>query len=422
MKIRDIRNIFLICLIIFIFVFQNPLQQWKDVFRYADEGFALLVIPVFLICIIRGKFRITWTKKSIAFAVLLLIFWLSGWFGYIVYHYQPFINTAKDAFVNLKFFMAAGVSFLIFAGDGVASACVKKAVWYVVNFIAAFLFVLCIADLVFGFFDSDIRGGLRAVRLFYSSYTALAGSCVFLSGICIWFYSEKKKKILLPLAMLAFVLLSTRRVKAFGAIACMILLYLFVLRDREKKTGKKVMIFSAVIFVSAAAAAIYQILSYYYFMGVESARAVLTIGAPFIAADHFPFGTGWGTYGSAFSTDPYSPVYGMYRMAGVWGLSPDYAVFVSDTFWPMVMGQCGYFGFAALLGVLFLFVRKVFSLKEQKSDFASALFLVLYLFISSTSESAFANPVSVPLACWLGFIFAQNRYRRDESDGIVEKV
>ena len=160
-------------------------------------------------------------------------------------------------------------------------------------------------------------------------------------------------------------------------------------------------------------------------MGTESARAVLTIGAPFIAADHFPFGTGWGTYGSAFSIEPYSPVYGMYWMAGIWGISQSYSSFVSDTFWPMVLGQCGYFGFAALLGALWIFIKKVFALWDYRCDFASTLFyyrcdfastlfLILYLLISSTSESAFANPVAVPMAFWIGFVLASHRKDREE--------
>ena len=79
----------------------------------------------------------------------------------------------------------------------------------------------------------------------------------------------------------------------------------------------------------------------------------------------------------------------------------------------MILGQCGYFGFAALIGLLYLLIRKIFLLRGHRSDFASALFLILYLLISSTSESAFANPVAVPMAFWIGFLLAQ--YWNDDS-------
>jgi len=137
-------------------------------------------------------------------------------------------------------------------------------------------------------------------------------------------------------------MLSTRRAKAMGAVAGIVLIYLLIFYG-GKKINRKIKVFCGVVLAIALAAGAYQIVSYYYTMGVESARAVLTIGGPFVALDHFPTGSGWATYGSTFSTDPYSPVYGMYRMTGVWGISPDYHDFVSDTFWPMIMGQCGIF-------------------------------------------------------------------------------
>ena len=417
MKTVTIRNTLFACFLILLFVMQDRLQQWFGPFQYLDELFALLILPLFAFRLLQKKFRIVWNRERILCAALLLIFWVSGWCGYLVYHYQPLLNTAKDSYVNLKFFMAAGASYLMFAyEEDVDYENMKQIIWDVVNAVAAVLFVLCLADLFFGIFDADMRGGLRAVKLFYSVYTVLVGVCVFLCAICLWLYEDKKKMVFVPLAMLAFVMFSTRRVKAMGALACLVLIFLVIFRNSKKKLSRKVKIFAIVIVAVAGAAAIYQIVGYYFLLGTESARAVLTIGAPFIAADHFPFGTGWGTYGSAFSIEPYSPVYDMYWMGGIWGVSRSYSSFVSDTFWPMILGQCGYFGFAALIGLLYLFIRKTFLLRDHKSDFASAIFLILYLLISSTSESAFANPVAVPMAFWIGFLLAQ--YWND--DGLVQ--
>ena len=417
MKTVTIRNTLFACFLILLFVMQDRLQQWFGPFQYLDELFALLILPLFALRLLQKKFRIVWNRERILCAALLLIFLVSGWCGYLVYHYQPLLNTAKDSYVNLKFFMAAGASYLMFAyEEDVDYEKMKQIIWYVVNAVAAVLFVLCLADLFFGIFDADMRGGLRAVKLFYSVYTVLVGVCVFLCAICLWLYEDKKKMVFVPLAMLAFVMFSTRRVKAMGALACLVLIFLVIFRNSKKKLSRKVKIFAIVIVAVAGAAAIYQIVGYYFLLGTESARAVLTIGAPFIAADHFPFGTGWGTYGSAFSIEPYSPVYDMYWMGGIWGISRSYSSFVSDTFWPMILGQCGYFGFAALIGLLYLFIRKTFLLRDHKSDFASAIFLILYLLISSTSESAFANPVAVPMAFWIGFLLAQ--YWND--DGLVQ--
>ena len=398
------------CFWIILFLVQNKLQQWFTPFQYVDELFGLLIVPLAVWRLVQGKLHIVWTEKTVLFAILLAVFWVSGWCGYFCWHYQPFLNTAKDSYVNLKFFLAAGASWLMFIDDTADLEQVRRWLWPLVNVAAVILFVLCVADLCFGIFEGNMRGGLRAVKLFYSAYTFLAGICVFLCAICLWLYEEHRKKIMIPLILLTFVMLSTRRVKAMGAAACLLLIYIFIFRKRQR-ISRKVKILATVVLAVAGVSGIYQLVSYYILMGMESARAVLTVAAPFIAWDHFPFGTGWGTYGSAFSVEPYSPVYSMYRMEGVWGLSSDYPDFVADTFWPMILAQCGFFGFLAFIGVLILLGRRIWRLKKDKSAFASARLLAGYLLISSTSESAFANPAAVPLAFWLGFLFAQHRIR-----------
>ncbi|MDD7738618.1 MAG: hypothetical protein PUJ62_00875 [Lachnospiraceae bacterium] len=393
---------------IFLFLLQNLLQQWYEPFSYLDEAFAFLFFPVFLFCLFKRKHPFVWNRETILFFLLLGVFWLFGWGGYFRYHYQPLANTAKDAYVNLKFFLACGVSYLLFFEETLDFSVLKKKLWPVLNGMTLFLFLLCLLDLCCGIFSTETRAGMRAVKLFYSDYTFLVGVCVFLCSIYLWYFEEKQKRIFLPLIALSFVMLCTRRVKSMGAVACIVLIFLLVFYKRQK-INRKIMAAAFLVIAVAAAAAIYQIVSYYYTMGVGSARAVLTMGAPFLAFDHFPFGTGWGTYGSAFSTEPYSPVYGMYHMASVWGLSPSYHEFVSDTFWPMLLGECGYFGVAAYIGVLVLFARKVRNLRIRKGAYAAALLLFFYLLISSSSESAFANPIAVPFGFWIGFLLAEHK-------------
>lgn len=434
MKTKTSGKTVLACFLLTFFVLQNLLQQWMGPFQYADEMFALLAVFLLPWKLLKKKLRLSWSRETVLFVVFLAVFWVSGWCGFFRYRYQPFLNAAKDSYVNLKFFLAAGASYLIFAEDqeeaaarrregngrkqrGDAVCQMKQKLWLTLNGITAVLFVLCVADLCFGIFDGDMRGGMRAVKLFYTAYTVLAGNCVLLCAVCLWLLEEKKKRAAVPLAMLAFVMLSTRRVKAVGALACILIIYLLVFRKKQK-LSRRIKLLAGGVVALAAAAGIYQVVSYYFLMGAESARAVLTIAAPFLAYDHFPFGTGWGTYGSAFSVEPYSPVYGMYRMAGVWGLSPGYPEFVSDTFWPMILGQCGFFGFLAFLAVFVLLVRRIFLLKQEKGTFASALAVLAYLFISSTSESAFANPIAVPLAFWLGVLLASC----PQADGRQERL
>ena len=393
-------------LLMVLFVLQDKLQQMWKPFQYFDEGFAVLFVPLLLWYLLRRQRPFSQNLANAALVILLGIFLLCGFAGHFVYQYQPFVNAAKDALVNVKFFLAAGTSYLLFLAPAFDFAALKRRLWPFLYAVTVVLFVLCLLDAAFHIFSNDTRGGLPAVKLFYNAQTTLVSCCVFLGSMFFWFYEKKKKKIIPPLAMLSAVMFSTLRVKAVGAIACFVVVYLFVLRPYPK-LGKKMTLLAGVVLAFAGAAGIFQIVRYYVLMGVESARAVLTIAAPFAAWDHFPTGCGFATFGSAFSAEPYSPVYGMYRMAGVWGLSPGYHDFISDTYWPMVLAQTGFFGFAALIGALVLFCRRLLVLRRFRPMLASAAVPMLYLFISSTSESAFANPISVPFAFWIGFLLAR---------------
>lgn len=406
-----------------LFLFQDKLQEEIALFQYFDEGIALLALPLFFAHFLRGSRVMRSSGETIALFVCLAVFWCCGWAGHFIYRYQPLTEAAKDAYVNVKFFLAAAAGYLLFADGGRTRrgekhkvngtgaydfSVLRRYLWPVLYYGTAVLAVLTVLDAVFHIFSNDTRGGIPAVKLFYSAQTTLVGICVFLASMLLWFYKEKGKKIVLPLVLLSCIMFSTLRVKAVGAIACIVLVYLFVLR--RQKLGRKMKIFLGFVLAFAGVAGVYQVFRYYYQMGVESARAMLTLASPYVAWDHFPTGSGFATFGSAFSAEnSYSPVYGIYRMAGIWGLSPGYHQFVSDTYWPMILGQCGFFGFAALVAALVLFARKLWGMKTDPTSLASAALPFLYLLISSTSESAFANPLAVPLAFWTGILLAAHQ-------------
>ena len=87
------------------------------------------------------------------------------------------------------------------------------------------------------------------------------------------------------------------------------------------------------------------------------------------------------------------------------GLREGAAYFVSDTFWPMILGQSGWIGLVFLLlgiGGLFFRIQTLYSVNT--AFYLSALFILLYLLVSSAAESAFVHPTAIPLALWLGIL------------------
>ena len=415
MKKLTVNKTGVLLLILGLFLMQDKLQDWWTPFQYFDEAFGLLMVPLFILRVIQKRNPLSKNKQTLLFFGLLGLFWLCGWAGWLRYQYQPITNALKDAYVNLKFFMSAAAGFLLFDDGKTDFSRVKDTLWPILTTVTVELFALCLCDLAFGVFSTEFRGPLRAVKLFYSAYTTLVGNCILLSALYLWYFDRKGKQIIPYLVMLSFIMYCTRRVKGVGAIACIFMVYLMVLRDR-KAISRKVKILVGCVLAFAVLAGGYQLISYYFLMGTGSARAMLTLAAPFVAWDHFPTGSGWATFGSFFSAEPYSPVYGMYRMAGIWGISPSYSAFVADTYWPMILAQTGFFGFAAFIGALMIFFRGFVSPKTCRASRASGIMVVLYLLISSTSESAFANPLAVPMAFLLGFLLAERRNTAGECD------
>jgi hypothetical protein len=63
-----------------------------------------------------------------------------------------------------------------------------------------------------------------------------------------------------------------------------------------------------------------------------------------IAADYFPFGSGLATFGGWISAIFYSPIYSKYGLESISGLEQG-GTFITDTFWPYIIGQFGILGF-----------------------------------------------------------------------------
>jgi hypothetical protein len=71
------------------------------------------------------------------------------------------------------------------------------------------------------------------------------------------------------------------------------------------------------------------------------ARSALYGASIDIAQDYFPLGAGLGRYGSHMSRVEYSPLYETYGLDRVRGLQAGNPQFITDTFWPMILGEGG---------------------------------------------------------------------------------
>ena len=402
--------------LILIFVFQNPLQRVISPLKYLDEMYALLSVPLCGYVIIRNNYRLFIPWKYVILIILLGLFLLSGMSGWVNNRYQSLTVTLSDAVLNIKFYLAIGTSVFLFREVHMGE--IYKKSWNLLRMITGGITALLMADLVLHFFEAEIRSGLRAEQLFYTTHTYLAAACSLLVIVFFRFYQFYREKTFPWICMLWFDILCTLRIKAIGAVFVMFFIYMIICRKRRNIS----LLTWGIIGGGVLLMATQQFNYYFHNVRDEAARSVLLRTSLKIAQDFFPLGSGFGTFASAVSAEPYSKIYYMYHIQNVWGLSKDHPIFISDSFWPMLLGQCGYLGLLIYLLILGILIWLVFDTRRRNAwVYASGLTVLVYLGISSVGESAFVNTYAVGYAFILGILLSEHSEedfgREEKEDG-----
>ena len=123
-----------------------------------------------------------------------------------------------------------------------------------------------------------------------------------------------------------------------------------------------------------------------------------------IATSEFPLGAGLGRFGSPMSRIIFSPLYQEYGLDRIWGLTPQFAAYVTDTFWPHVLAEIGVFGvvayaiFLIALGLsLWRATRRVTS-PILHAFCLGAWMLYLHSLVESVASSMYESPPRMYLA------------------------
>lgn len=401
-------NRFILGVLIWILAFQRPLEEVNDFFSWLDEAAALLGIVCCFIYLIHSP-KLHVSRNTFCIVVAMTVFVVVGLAGNVLFQYQPLAAVALDLFTNLKFFCTIVAGYCLF-GDidwknmrGFIAGCARA--------ITLILFCIFLLDRVFNFYPGEVRYGIKSAVLFFEHPTYLAGSMAFLLVLMTASYEKKN----LPyLGMATIMMAFTLRSKAIAsAMAFIFLFVMFVLLKKELKLRHLILLGGICLAIGS------PLIYYYYIWGAGTGtRAVLTSLSFNVMQDHFPIGTGFGTYASHAANKYFSTVYKIYDLENILCIDRNWRDYLSDTFWPIIIAQTGIIGLFAFLCILCLLVKRCFALqKVSRCEFIGALYIFVYLLISSTSEPAFHNAVAIPLALVLGILFS----RRNHDDKEAEK-
>uniref|UniRef100_UPI00404849FD hypothetical protein n=1 Tax=Polaribacter sp. TaxID=1920175 RepID=UPI00404849FD len=192
-------------------------------------------------------------------------------------------------------------------------------------------------------------------------------------SLALYGYSKAKRHLVIIAACLVAILL-TSALKSI-IMSVIVLLYFLSTQDLHKYI-KKIMYVGVISFFAITVFSnqfIQEKVKFYFYLyitsdnSLEIARTASYIASVNIAIDHFPLGSGPGTFGSYPVLITYNDLYYDYNLSNVWGLQeenlkdPSLPSFILDTYWPSPMAEIGIIGVLVLLS---LFLYPVLRLKK----------------------------------------------------------
>ncbi len=236
----------------------------------------------------------------------------------------------------------------------------------------------------------------------YPNTTSYYHACTF-AGILYLFSSEMKTKDYWIFLIILLPGLASFRSKFLAELIIYAFLLLYV--KKPIKPSLK-MVFIVLILGAVAIWANYEKFSMYFITGYdgEVARTMMYYTSVEMLKDYFPFGSGFGTFGTDASGLYYSPIYYEYGLNYIFGCSPDdYGTatsFFMDTFYPVLLGQFGIAGTILFIKFWLIRLKEISTVMIEKYKIFMIAFV--YLAIESIASGTFLGAQTVPAMMTLG--------------------
>lgn len=378
-------------------LWQSAIRKYIG-FIYIDEFLLLVLGTYFAITLIQNKFK--WLKYEKKMFLCVVSFYFFGCLSTLIYDYQKnlFYGFFSGIF-SIKFFIAYFGARAFSLRKKLTSRKLVS-ILNVMEFSLILSAIFLIADQFVPLFEqSGIRNGIKTSCFVFEHPTELAcyAICSFL--FCIYLrnilgFQNKYHKNFVPAICLVII---SGRTKAIAFIAAWTVIYIVAIFVKNLKCWHCLIGVPAILFVAHDRLV-------YYLTNFKEARTALYYYSLIIARDHFPLGAGFGTYGTALSRRIYSPVYYMYNLNTIYGLSPEMSNWVCDTTWPAILGETGILGISAVLMFFFFLFWLILIYIDDKNIKLIILSTIIYLLIESIADSIFMSARGVLIFVILAFM------------------
>lgn len=336
------------------------LHLGSGVIDYLDEGFVAVCAIIFPLTRAVSRRTLRPIPGMIPFALFLLVGIISS-----VVNFVPFGVATQGAILIAKgFILAIAAAQLDWSTDDLRRGVTIGAWASVILIIGAAINLLAPGPwsaIVLAGQTYGSRFGLAPVTSFFQhpGYfgTVMALACVAaITHLSV--FGRSKTALFITVGSVAAAFLTARRKILIGLAAAIV-----VLGIRLRWVPLLIVaIIGVPLFGIIFGDAFRSIVTYTYqeyFVNPDAvARVRLTTDSLGLALSNFPAGAGFGRFGSAVARSTYSPLYYELGYQNVWGLGPDEenGQFLTDTFWPAIIGETGLVGtlfFTILLVMIF---------------------------------------------------------------------
>lgn len=394
----------LIAVLFVILVFITCLDKLSNIgilkffLKHIDE-----IITLLMSAYVVFHFNMVFRKNTIL-SLLWMVFMSVGGVSTIIYHYQGVVPALIDAlllvnrFVVSYLFMKTYLQIHPMNISGILVKCAKV--------LSVGLFVLGVINIfIYPVFpNNEFRYFAHSQQLMFTHPTYLAAAEATL--LILLGYKNEKNKMLPYMIMCTIIGCFTFRSKAIGFFMVYWFMYVIIIVMKNKKYWLTILFGG----VAAAYFAKDQIETY-YIQKRFSPRMILMKDGFELLKKHFPFGTGFGSFGSSIAADYYSPIYKELGYEEYRGMNPKDTMFLTDGFWSTILGQFGALGLISFVSVIVVFIKSALGrLKVNRMAGFSMLLIIIYELIMSMAESSFFNPT----AMLLFLLYAIFECERDE--------
>lgn len=375
----------------FALVFQKAMQRVITIgalyqaITYIDEVTEIIAVIFIFTTLLKRKMHLS--KNEIIIAVSFLIYFVFCFLSTVVYSYQGAFVSFLDAFVCIKFFVFYFAGKALITTKTLSAEKVYKMLNIPCKHTAVILLLFSIHDLILPpFFPKyDFRYFTESLELCFAHPAYLAIVCITcICVLCINMQFDKSN--MKYILMLAAVTLLTFRSKEMAAVVIMLAIYFLFVKYKLKGNAATLLPFG----IAALYFASDQFEKYFTVHDYAPLRLKLMQDGIKIANDHFPFGSGFATFGTTVSYE-YNSFF--YQQLGYYSELYINQQVIADAFWHGVFAEGGWLGTVGfVLCVVFMTVDSLQKIKTQPYSGWCMLSIMIYGFISSIASSSFFNP------------------------------